>query len=110
MPHDILDRLYQVILDRRKMDPETSYVAKRLKQGTAKIAQKFGEDSVETIIAAMRKNKQEVISESTDFLFHWLLLLADQGIHPQDVMNELEARMGVSGLDEKARRNMKEKE
>ena len=110
MSTHILDSLYQVILDRRKADPDSSYVAKRLKQGTAKIAQKFGEEAVETVIAAMQKDKQEIISESTDFLFHWLLLLADAGLHPQDVMRELEARMGVSGLDEKARRNMKEKE
>mgnify|MGYP000045823060 CR=1 FL=1 len=110
MSAHILDQLYQVILDRRKADPDTSYIAKRLKQGTAKIAQKFGEESVETIIAAMQKDKQEVISESTDFIFHWLMLLADANITPQDVMNELEARMNVSGLDEKARRNMKEKE
>jgi len=109
MEKHILDELYKVILDRRKADPDSSYVAKRLKQGTAKIAQKFGEEAVETIIAAMQKDKPEIISESADFMFHWLLLLADQGIHPNDVMKELEARMGVSGLDEKARRNIKEK-
>lgn len=109
MATDTLDKLFQVVLERRKADPDESYVAKRFKQGTAKISQKFGEEAVETVIAAMREDKQEVISESADMIFHWLLLLADAGVAPSDVMNELEARTGISGLDEKARREMKEK-
>ncbi len=109
MPANILDDLFAVVMERRKADPEFSYVAKRFKQGTAKIAQKFGEESVETIIAAMQKNKQEVINESADMIFHWLLLLADAGVSPQDVMAELERRTSISGLDEKAARAIKDK-
>ncbi len=108
-PMDTLQRLYDVVLDRRKADPEESYVAKRFKQGTAKIAQKFGEESVETVIAAMREDKEEIISESADMIFHWLLLLADAGVKPEEVMKELDRRTGLSGLDEKALRQMKEK-
>jgi phosphoribosyl-ATP pyrophosphohydrolase len=99
----ILERLYNVILERRsKGDPSKSYIAKRLQQGTAKIAQKVGEEAVETVIAAMRKDKKELVSESADLIFHWLLLLADAGVTIDDVMAELEHREGISGLDEKS--------
>jgi phosphoribosyl-ATP pyrophosphohydrolase len=108
--NNMLDNLYAVVLERRKADPEESYVAKRFKQGTAKIAQKFGEEAVETVIAAMQEDRKEVVSESADMIFHWLLLLADVGVKPQDVMDELERRTGISGLDEKAARALKEKE
>jgi len=110
MTDDTLERLYKIVEERRGADPKESYVAKRLKQGTAKIAQKLGEEAVETIIAAMQKNREEIIDESADMLFHWLLLLADAGINPSEVMKELDSRAGISGLDEKARRAMKEKE
>jgi phosphoribosyl-ATP pyrophosphohydrolase len=106
---DTLERLYQVVMDRRKADPDESYVAKRFKQGTAKIAQKMGEEAVETVIAAMQEDKEEIINESADMIFHWLLLLADAGVKLQDVMQELERRTGISGLDEKALRQMKDK-
>ncbi len=98
----ILDKLYQVVLSRRDADPDYSYIAKRLKQGTAKIAQKVGEEAVETVIAAMQKDKKEIVSESADLLFHWLILLADAGVKPAEVMMELKRREGISGLDEKA--------
>ncbi len=107
---DILQKLYDVVLERRKADPDESYVAKRFKQGKAKIAQKFGEESVETVIAAMQEDREEVISESADMIFHWLLLIAHAGVKPEEVMAELDRRTGISGLDEKALRAMKEKE
>jgi phosphoribosyl-ATP pyrophosphohydrolase len=106
---DTLDKLYQIILERRKADPNESYVAKRFKQGTGKISQKFGEEAVETIIAALEEDKDEVVSESADMIFHWLLLIADAGVTPQEVMDELELRTGIAGLDEKSLRNMKDK-
>lgn len=107
---DTLESLYAVVLERRKADPEESYVAKRFKQGTAKICQKFGEEAVETVIAAMREDKEEVVSESADMIFHWLLLLADAGVTPKDVAEELTRRTGISGIDEKALRKEREKE
>jgi phosphoribosyl-ATP pyrophosphohydrolase len=107
---EILQRLYDVVLERRKANPDESYVAKRFKQGSAKIAQKFGEEAVETVIAAMQEDREEVISESADMIFHWLLLIADAGVKPEEVMQELDRRTGISGLDEKALRNMKEKD
>lgn len=107
---DILPRLYKIIEQRKTADPEKSYIAKRLQQGTPKIAQKLGEEAVETVIAAMQKNKKEVISESADLLFHWLILMVDTGVKIEDVMAELQRREGISGLDEKANRKMKNKE
>jgi len=107
--NETLERLYATILDRRKGDPEKSYIAKRLKQGTAKIAQKVGEEAVETVIAALQKDKKELVGESADLIFHWLILLADAGVPLSDVMEELEHREGVSGLDEKARRKLENK-
>jgi len=107
---DILERLYEIVQERRSADPEKSYIAKRLQQGTAKIAQKLGEEAVETVIAAMQGNKKDIISESADLLFHWLMLMADTGVTVGEVMAELERREGISGLDEKASRKLKEKE
>lgn len=106
---DVLERLYKVVQERRKADPETSYIAKRLKQGTAKIAQKLGEEAVETVIAAVEKDRAGIINESADLLFHWLLLLVDADIAVSEVMEELERREGISGLDEKASRKLKGK-
>lgn len=106
MSQETLNRLYHVVLSRRGADTEKSYVAKRLQQGTSKIAQKFGEEAVETVIAAMSRDKQELVNESADMLFHWLLLLADGGVTVDEVMEELTRREGLSGLDEKARRKM----
>ncbi len=107
--NDALERLYKIVQERRNADPETSYIAKRLKQGTAKIAQKLGEEAVETVIAAIEKDRTGVINESADLLFHWLLLLADGDIKVSEVMAELERREGISGLDEKASRKLKGK-
>lgn len=108
---DTLERLYNVVLERRKNgDPSKSYIAKRLHQGTAKIAQKMGEEAVETVIAAMQRDKKELISESADMIFHWLMLLADAGVTPDDVIAELEHREGISGLDEKANRKAKKED
>lgn len=104
---EVLDRLYKLVLKRRDADPDKSYMAKRLQQGTAKIAQKLGEEAVETVIAAMQEDREGIISESADMLFHWLLLMADSGIKPSEVMEELTRREGLSGLDEKARRKLK---
>ncbi len=101
---DILARLQAVIEARKGGDPETSYVAKRLDQGTAKIAQKVGEEAVETAIAAVSGGREAVVAESADLLFHLMILWADAGIAPADVLEELARREGVSGIDEKRNR------
>jgi len=108
--NDILERLYALVEARRSADPETSYIARRLRQGTEKIAQKVGEEAVEAVIAAMKKDKQELIGESADLIFHWLMLLVDGGVKLEEVIAELERREGISGLDEKAARKLLKKE
>jgi phosphoribosyl-ATP pyrophosphohydrolase len=99
-----LFRLEQTILERRIADPESSYVASLFGKGRAKIAQKLGEEAVETVIAAMAGDPGETTKEAADLLFHLTILLADMGVPLADVLAELDAREGVSGHVEKAGR------
>ena len=101
---DSLDRLEQTIRARRSADPSSSYVAKLTAKGRAKIAQKLGEEAVETVIAAMADDGGEVVKEGADLLFHLTVLLADMGLSLDDICAELDRREGVSGLTEKAAR------
>lgn len=101
---DTLKRLEKTIAARRTGDPSASYVASLSAKGRAKIAQKLGEEAVETVIAAMRQDKAELTKEAADLVFHLLLLLADSGLSFDDVLAELEAREGMSGLAEKKAR------
>lgn len=101
---ETLHQLEQTIRQRRSADPSTSYVAKLTARGRGKIAQKVGEEAVETVIAAMADDRAGVVGESADLLFHLLLLLADLDISIDDVCDELERREGVSGIAEKASR------
>jgi phosphoribosyl-ATP pyrophosphohydrolase len=104
MMTDTLHLLEQTILARRLADPGQSYVAALSAKGRAKIAQKVGEEAVETVIAAMTGDAKGVTGEAADLLFHLLVLLADQGVALDDVLAELVAREGMSGLSEKASR------
>lgn len=99
-----LTRLERIIHDRKDGDPGKSYVAKLFSKGRRKIAQKFGEESVETIVAALAEDDEALASEAADALFHLLILLAERDVPLTDVLAELERREGMSGLDEKARR------
>jgi len=101
---DALDRLEAVIRERRTGDPATSWVAKLTARGRAKIAQKLGEEAVETVIAAMGDDKAALTGEAADLIFHLLVLLADAGVSLDDVRAELARREGVSGITEKANR------
>jgi phosphoribosyl-ATP pyrophosphohydrolase len=100
----VIEALFAVIEARRRSDPSESYVAKRLAQGTPRIAQKLGEEAVETVVAALGGSRDAVVRESADLLFHLLILWADTGVRPADVFAELEQRRGRSGLVEKASR------
>lgn len=106
MSDDVLDRLIARITLNRHADPATSYVAKMTAKGRAKIAQKVGEEAVETVIAAMGKDRGEIVGEATDLVFHLALLLVDAGLSFDDIRAELERREGVSGLAEKANRRL----
>ncbi len=101
---ETLDRLFRLIESRRGADPDTSYTAKLFHRGRAKIAQKLGEEAVETVIEAIRGNREKLTAESADLLYHLLVLWADAKIEPADVYQVLADREGVSGLDEKAGR------
>lgn len=101
---DTLKRLEAIIAARRTGDPSQSYVASLTARGRAKIAQKVGEEAVETVIAAMAGDKADLTSEAADLIFHLGVLLADAGLSFDDVLAELDAREGVSGLAEKAAR------
>ena len=100
----VIERVYDVIQDRRHGDPGESYVAKQFSKGRAKIAEKIGEEAVETVIAAIQNDRREIIAESTDLLFHLLMLWADADVKPADVFAELARREGMSGLTEKKQR------
>ncbi|MBY0521522.1 MAG: phosphoribosyl-ATP diphosphatase [Sphingomonas sp.] len=104
MADDFLDTLESVIRGRRGTDPATSYTASLFAKGRAKIAQKVGEEAVETVIAAMRDDPEALIGEASDLLFHLMVLLADAGLSLDDVRAEMRRREGVSGIDEKASR------
>ena len=100
----ILDHLYETIASRRGGDAEKSYTAKLFDRGRNKIAQKFGEESVETVVAALTEGPERLVGESADMLYHLLVLWADCGVKPADVWVELEKRQGISGLEEKRNR------
>jgi len=101
---DTLAKLEATIRNRRAADPATSYVAKLFAKGLPKIAQKLGEEAVETVIAAMSSDREAVVGEAADLLFHLTVLLAELDIPIADVLAELERREGVSGIAEKAAR------
>lgn len=102
---DSLDALEKVIRERRSGDPDSSYVARLTARGRAKIAQKVGEEAVETVIAAIADDRAGIVSEAADLIFHLTVLLADAGLGLDDVRAELARREGVSGLEEKASRS-----
>ena len=99
------DQLLATIIERRGGDPATSYVAKLTAKGRAKMAQKLGEEAVEVVIAAISDDRAGIVSESADLMFHLAVLLADAGLSFDDVRAELARREGLSGIDEKAKRN-----
>lgn len=100
----VLDRLYEVIESRRGAHKKSSNTAKLFHKGTGKIAQKLGEEAVETVIEAVSGDKSAVIAESADLLYHLLVLWAAREIAPRQVWAALDARRGESGIAEKARR------
>jgi phosphoribosyl-ATP pyrophosphohydrolase len=102
--NDILDRLAETLEARKSADPQSSYVAKLYAKGLDSILKKVGEEAAETIIAAKSGDRGQIIYETADLWFHTLVMLAQAGLHPNDVLNELARREGLSGIDEKAAR------
>lgn len=104
MAQSTIERLEAVIAERRKESADASYVAKLTARGRQRIAQKIGEEAVEAVIAAIQGDGKAVVGETADLIFHLLVLLADMGLSWADVLAELEAREGTSGITEKLSR------
>ena len=100
----VLDRLFGVVESRRDADPTISHSARLLSRGPAKVAQKFGEEAVECLIEAVAGNRDALIAESADVLYHLLVLWVSSGVDASDVWAELIRREGISGIAEKAAR------
>src|SRR6266851_4207603 len=98
---DAVERLWRVIESRRGADPDTSYTAKLFARGTAKIAQKLGEEAVEAVIEGVKGDRVALTGESADLLYHLFVLWAAVGVAPADVATELARREGTSGIAEK---------
>lgn len=101
----VLDRLWSVVMSRRTADPAVSHSARLLSRGTAKVAQKFGEEAVECLIEAVAGNRDAIVAESADVLYHLIVLWVASGIEPHEVWDELKRREGISGVAEKAARS-----
>ncbi len=101
---NILQQLAQVLEERKSADPDSSYVAKLYAKGLDGILKKIGEEATETVMAAKDGDADKIIYETADLWFHCMVLLANQGLSPDDVLNELARRFGLSGIVEKANR------
>src|SRR5271154_5614440 len=102
---DALTELMSLIKSRIGASPDSSYTAQLLSAGTPRIAKKLGEEAIELALAAVLQDRDQVIRESADLIYHWLVLLAALDLEPKAVMDELRRRQGVSGLDEKRARD-----
>lgn len=105
--NNTLIQLAQVLEQRKEQSGEQSYVASLYEKGLNSILKKIGEEATEVVIAAKDGDKEQIVYETADLWFHCMVLLAQQGLHPNDVLNELQRRFGLSGLDEKAQREPK---
>jgi len=103
--NDILKELAQVLEARKNESPETSYVAS-LYAKPDKMLEKIGEEATETIIAAKNGDREQIIHETADLWFHTMVMLANKDLTPDDILNELARRFGVSGHEEKVSRNV----
>ena len=101
----ILERLDLTIQRKTTESPNKSHTAKLLKKGTEKCAEKFGEEAIELIVASVKKKKKEIIGEAADTLYHMLVLLRSKNISINEVLTELASREGISGIEEKRKRN-----
>lgn len=101
---DILQAVYQVILDRKANPGENSYTSSLMQKGIDKILKKIGEEATEVVIASKGGKHDEIVYETSDLIFHLLVMLCHHDIPPGEVYDELRRRFGTSGLTEKASR------
>ena len=100
----VLHELATTIDARKSADPDGSWTAKLLAKGPEKCAEKFGEEAIEAIIEAVKGNRDGMVSEGADVLYHFLVMLAARDVALDDVLSELARRQGLSGIVEKASR------
>ena len=103
----ILERLDLTIQRKITESPNKSHTAKLLRRGTEKCAEKFGEEAIELIVACVKKKKKEIIGEAADTMYHMCVLLRSKNISINQVLLELALREGISGIEEKRKRNTK---
>ncbi len=101
---DILLQLAETLEQRKLADADTSYVASLYAKGLDAILKKVGEEATETVIAAKSGDRSAIVHETADLWFHCLVMLSQLDVSPEQVLQELESRFGVSGHEEKARR------
>jgi len=102
---ETLERIAASINERKGGDPAKSYVAKLFAQGEDAMLKKIGEEATETVLAAKGGDRLHLVREVTDLWFHCMIVLARHGLGPGDVLAEMQRREGISGIDEKARRD-----
>ena len=102
--NNTLNQLAEVLEQRKQQSADKSYVASLYAKGLDTILKKIGEEATETVIAAKNGDRQQIVYETADLWFHCMVMLANQGLHPNDVLTELERRFGLSGLEEKSQR------
>ncbi|MDT8403679.1 phosphoribosyl-ATP diphosphatase [Sulfuriflexus sp.] len=102
---DILEQIARTLEARKQADADSSYVASLYARGLDTILKKVGEEATETVIAAKSGDKSQIVYETADLWFHTMVMLANEGLGPKDVLAELQRRFGVSGHEEKASRN-----
>jgi len=104
MTNNVLSELSETLESRKNAAPDSSYVASLYDKGLDEILKKIGEEATEVVIAAKSGEKTAIIHETADLWFHTLVMLAQQGLSPDDILSELARRFGLSGLEEKASR------
>ncbi len=102
---EILNQLAEVLEQRKTAEPDSSYVASLYSKGLDAILKKIGEEATETVMAAKDGDPDKIVYEVADLWFHSMVLLSQQNLSPDDVLQELSRRFGLSGLEEKANRN-----
>jgi phosphoribosyl-ATP pyrophosphohydrolase len=103
---DVLQQLALVLEQRKLQTADQSYVASLYAKGLDHILKKIGEEATETVIAAKNGDKDKIVYETADLWFHCMVMLAHQELGPEHVINELQRRFGLSGLQEKAQRDI----
>lgn len=101
---EVLHRVAATLAERKKADPDSSYVSSLYAKGTDAICKKVAEEAAETIMAAKDGERLHIVREVTDLWFHSLVLLGHYGLSVDDVLAEFRRREGVSGIDEKRSR------